>query len=261
MALAAYTAWGVLPLFWPLLRPAPAFEILAHRAAWSLLMAAAVFVGANWGIYIWGVTNGHVLETALGYFINPLVTVMAGVVLLGEKLARAKWVAIGIATIAVGILTVDYGRLPWIAMLLAFSFAAYGFLKKKAGVGAVEAFAIETATLVLPAVAYLVFRESAGVATFGHVIWWKSALLALSGAITAVPLLLFAGAANRIPLSTLGIVQYVSPTLQFACGVLVFREAMPPSRWVGFGLVWTALAIFVLDSARKRPLSPRDATV
>jgi len=283
MGLGAYFAWGVFPLYWPLLRPAGALEILAHRIAWSLvfvalllarargfgelrtigarrlllLALAACLVGSNWGLYIWSVTSGHVVETALGYFINPLVSVMLGVVVLGERMRRAQWVAAGIAAIAVSVLTVAHGRLPWVAISLACSFGTYGLVKKKAGVGAVPSLAVETAVLVEPAVAYLVVRESQGTATFGHVAWHKSALLAASGVMTAVPLLLFAGAANRVPLTTIGLLQYVAPTLQFLCGVVVFHEPMPASRWLGFGLVWLALAIFVVDGVRSHaPVAP-----
>lgn len=212
---------------------------------------AALLVGANWGLYIWGVKSGRVVETALGYFINPLFTVMLGVVALRERMRRAQWIAVGVAAVAVAVLTLDYGRLPWLALVLASTFAVYGFLKKQAGVEAVLGLGIETAILVVPAILYLVLLEASGRGAFGHS-WPASVLLASSGIVTAVPLLLFAGAANRIPLSILGTLQYVSPTLQFLCGVLVFREAMPPSRWLGFVLVWLALAIFIVDGAMQR---------
>ncbi|MBX3196604.1 MAG: EamA family transporter RarD [Labilithrix sp.] len=279
MAVAAYCSWGFLPLYWPLLLPARATEILAHRIAWSLaflvlllarsggfariravgarrlrlLAAASCFIGANWGLYIWAVNHHHVVETALGYFISPLVTFMLGVVVLRERLRRAQWVALGLAALAVVILTVDYGRAPWIALALATSFGVYGLLKKRAGVGAVESLAIETSLLALPALAYLVLLEARGQATFGHGSWTTSALLVSTGVVTATPLLAFAGAANRMPLSALGPLQYISPTLQFVCGVFVFHEAMPVSRWVGFLLVWLALALFLVEGmARAR---------
>jgi chloramphenicol-sensitive protein RarD len=273
--LGAYLLWGLFPLYWPLLEPAGAPEILAHRVVWSLglvvlllairrqsgwlrdlvaqpralatLAAAAVIIAINWLTYIWGVNNGHVVETSLGYFINPLVTVLFGVFIFAERLRQAQWTALGIAAVAVVILTVDYGRLPWIALTLAFSFATYSVLKKKSGVGPVEGLTVETAVLVLPALGFLLLAEAGGTGTFGHAGAVNAALLAGTGVVTAVPLLLFAGAAQRIPLSTIGILQYLAPTLQFLFGVLVFHEAVPPVRLASFVLVWVALAIFTVD--------------
>jgi chloramphenicol-sensitive protein RarD len=281
---AAYLMWGVLPLYWPLFRPASAIEILAHRVVWSLgtvalllararnlgavlrigarrarlLAMAAVFIAVNWGVYIWAVNHQHVVETALGYFVNPLVTVMLGVFVLGERLRRMQWIAIAIAAVAVTVLAIDYGRLPWIAIALAFSFALYGLLKKKAGVGALESLALETAVLAAPAALYLATREVRGVATFGHVSWKLNLLLMSSGAVTTIPLLCFAAAANRVPLSTIGALQYIAPILQFLSGVFVLHEAMPASRWAGFVLVWVALVVFVFDGvlARSRRGAP-----
>jgi len=273
--LGAYLLWGLFPLYWPLLEPAGATEILAHRVVWSLgfvvlllstrrqsgrlrslatqprtlapLGLAAVVIAVNWLTYIWGVNNGHVVETSLGYFINPLVTVLFGVLIFAERLRRAQWTALGIAAAAVVILTVDYGRLPWIALTLAMSFAIYGVLKKKSGVGPVEGLTVETAVLVVPAVGFLLLQQAGGVGTFGHAGAVNAVLLAGTGIVTAVPLLLFAGAAQRIPLSTIGILQYLAPTLQFLFGVLVFHEAVPPVRLAGFMLVWVALVIFTID--------------
>jgi chloramphenicol-sensitive protein RarD len=273
--LGAYLLWGLFPLYWPLLEPAGATEILAHRVVWSLgfvvlllstrrqsgrlrslasqprtlapLGLAAVVIAVNWLTYIWGVNNGHVVETSLGYFINPLVTVLFGVLIFAERLRRAQWTALGIAAAAVVILTVDYGRLPWIALTLAMSFAIYGVLKKKSGVGPVEGLTVETAVLVVPAVGFLLLQQAGGVGTFGHAGTVNAVLLAGTGIVTAVPLLLFAGAAQRIPLSTIGILQYLAPTLQFLFGVLVFHEAVPPVRLAGFMLVWVALVIFTID--------------
>jgi len=273
--LGAYLLWGLFPLYWPLLEPAGATEILAHRVVWSLgfvvlllstrrqsgrlrslatqprtlatLGVAAVVIAVNWLTYIWGVNNGHVVETSLGYFINPLVTVLFGVLIFAERLRGAQWTALGIAAAAVVILTVDYGRLPWIALTLAMSFAIYGVLKKKSGVGPVEGLTVETAVLVVPAVGFLLLQQAGGVGTFGHAGTVNAVLLAGTGIVTAVPLLLFAGAAQRIPLSTIGILQYLAPTLQFLFGVLVFHEAVPPVRLAGFMLVWVALVIFTID--------------
>jgi chloramphenicol-sensitive protein RarD len=273
--LGAYLLWGLFPLYWPLLEPAGATEILAHRVVWSLgfvvlllstrrqsgrlrslasqprtlapLGLAAVVIAVNWLTYIWGVNNGHVVETSLGYFINPLVTVLFGVLIFAERLRGAQWTALGIAAAAVVILTVDYGRLPWIALTLAMSFAIYGVLKKKSGVGPVEGLTVETAVLVVPALGFLLLQQAGGVGTFGHAGAVNAVLLAGTGIVTAVPLLLFAGAAQRIPLSTIGILQYLAPTLQFLFGVLVFHEAVPPVRLAGFMLVWVALVIFTID--------------
>lgn len=274
----AYLLWGIFPLYWPLLRPAGAIEILAHRVVWSLVFVAALlaragglgrlrsigrrrgallgaasaFIALNWGLYIWAVNAHHVVETALGYFMNPLVTVTLGVVALGERLRRMQWAAIGLAAVAVVVLAVDYGRLPYVALTLATSFALYGLLKKRAAVGAVESLAVETMYLFLPALVLLVRQEVRGAATFGHAGAVTSLLLVSSGVVTAVPLLCFAGAANRVPLTTLGLLQYIAPILQFGCGVLVFHEDMPPSRWIGFGLVWSALALFVGEGVAHR---------
>jgi chloramphenicol-sensitive protein RarD len=211
------------------------------------LALAAVIIAVNWLTYIWGVNNGHVVETSLGYFINPLVTVIFGVLIFAERLRAAQWTAVGVAAVAVVILTVDYGRLPWIALTLAVSFAIYGVLKKKSGVGAVEGLTVETAVLFLPAVGFLLLSEAGGTGTFGHAGAVNALLLAGTGVVTAVPLLLFAGAAQRIPLSMIGILQYLAPTLQFLFGVLVFHEPVPPVRLAGFVLVWVALAVFTVD--------------
>ncbi|MGH3384058.1 MAG: EamA family transporter RarD [Nocardioidaceae bacterium] len=275
---AAYIMWGLFPLFWPLLEPATPREILAHRIGWTLvavvallvarrrigslrrlvadrralvaLLVAAVTIACNWFTYIWGVNNGHVVETSLGYFINPLVTVLMGVVLLGERLRTAQWVALGIAAAAVVWLTVDYGRPPWIALVLAFSFGTYGLAKKKAGAGAIEGLTVETVVLAPLAVGYLTFLHSAGDGSFGANGWLHALLLASTGIVTAIPLLCFGAAATRIPLSTIGLLQYLAPTLQFAVGVLIFREDMTAARWGGFALVWVALVVFTVEAVR-----------
>jgi chloramphenicol-sensitive protein RarD len=266
--------WGLFPLYWPLLRPAGAVEILAHRIVWSLvftvllmsglrglaalravgrrglalLSLAAVFVSVNWGIYIWAVNHGHVVETSLGYFINPLVSVMLGVIFLGERLRWGQWIAVGVAAVSVLVLTLDYGRPPWIALVLAGSFGMYGFVKKKAGIAALPSLTVETGLLFLPALAYLVLLHARGAATFTHAGPVEDVLLVACGVITAVPLLCFGAAANRIPLSMLGLLQYLAPALQFLCGVLVFHEPMPSSRWIGFALVWLGLGWFSVES-------------
>jgi chloramphenicol-sensitive protein RarD len=283
---AAYAMWGVFPLYFPLLAPATPVEILAHRIVWSLLIVtvlllarrrlrglgrltrrqyvllgvAAITLSLNWLTYVYGVTTGHVVETSLGYFVNPLVTVALGVVVLGERLRRLQWLALVLATLAVLVLTADYGRLPWIALTLAFSFGFYGLLKKQANVGSVESLAVETLVLAGPAAAYLGWLAAQGSATFGAAGPGHALLLAALGLVTALPLLCFGGAATRIPLSTLGLLQYLAPTLQFLIGVLVFAEPMPPARLAGFALVWLALILFTAESlhnARRQAIARR----
>jgi chloramphenicol-sensitive protein RarD len=283
MGLGAYGLWGLFPLYWPLLEPAGALEILAHRVAWSavvmavlvfavrrtaelrravtslrtvsLMAAASAVIGANWGLFIWGVNNDHVIETSLGYFINPLVTVLLGVFVLGERMRVAQWAALGLAAVAVGALTVDYGRPPWLALALASSFGVYGLIKKTAGVGAVAGLTVETFLLMPVAVGFLVVLAVQGDQHFtGHGVD-HALLLTTTGLVTAVPLLLFGGAAARIPLSTLGLLQYLTPTLQFLLGLLVFGEPMPATRWIGFVLIWTALALYTLESLRQHRLT------
>ncbi len=276
----AYLCWGFFPLYWPLLDPAGALEVLAHRIVWSLvfvlvciaatrrwgrfatiardrrmmvfLALASVAIALNWGGFIWGVTNGHVIETSLGYFINPLVTVLLGVLVLKETLTSAQWAAVGIGTLAVVVLTVDYGRPPWIALLVACSFAAYGFLKKRAALGAFEGLGMETLILAPVALAFLLALQLRGELTFGHHGLDNAALLVGTGVVTAIPLLMFGAAATRLSLTTIGLLQYLGPLLQFVLGLLVFGEAMSPVRWAGFVLVWTALVIFTVDAVVRR---------
>ncbi|WP_341924012.1 EamA family transporter RarD [Nocardioides psychrotolerans] len=277
---SAYLMWGLFPLYWPLLEPAGALEILAHRILWSsvtmgllvlllrrttqlraflrsprllaLLALSAVTVTSNWALYIWGVNNGRVVETSLGYFINPLVTVLMGVVLLGERLRRAQWAAMGVGLLAVVVLTLDYGRLPWLALALAFSFGTYGLAKKKADVGAVEGLAFETMLIAPLALAYVGWLVATGASTFGAEGAGHAVLLVTTGLVTAVPLICFGAAATRIPMVTIGLLQYLAPVLQFGFGVFYFGEDMPAGRWVGFALVWVALTIFTWEALRHR---------
>ncbi|WP_370018258.1 EamA family transporter RarD [Planotetraspora sp. GP83] len=283
--IAAYTMWGLFPLYWPLLKPSGAVEILAHRMVWSLvavvvilalrrhwswyrtltrrqlllLTLAAITVSINWGTYIYAVNSGHVVESALGYFINPLVSVLFGVVILRERLRPWQWVAVGLGAAAVLILTLDYGRLPWIALVLAFSFGTYGLVKKTAQVGSAESLTVETLVLLVPALAYLLVIQANGTATFGHHGVGHALLLAGSGIVTAVPLLCFTASALRVPLTIIGLLQYIAPTLQFLCGLLIFHETMPASRWIGFAVVWLALSVFTYDSLRAARASRREA--
>jgi chloramphenicol-sensitive protein RarD len=279
--------WGLFPLYWPLVDAARPVEILAHRIVWSLVLlvlllttrgrlsrlrllprrsvgflaVAAVLISVNWGTYIYGVNTAQVVQTSLGYFIGPLVTVGVAVAVLGERLRRSQWAALSLAGVAVVVLTVDYGGVPWIALTLAFSFAAYGLLKKKANTGAAESLTVETAVLVLPALSYLWWLDVSGVGTFGHVSTQQSLLLAGAGVVTVLPLLAFSAAATRIPLSTLGLLQYIGPTLQFAIGVFVYGEPMPASRLLGFVMVWTALALFTAEGMRHRRLPAATSSV
>ena len=277
---AAYGLWGLFPLYWPLLEPAGAVEILAHRVLWSLvtvvlvvlllrrtravaavlrdprtrgwLLVAATVISVNWGAYIWGVNNGRVVETSLGYFINPLVTVLMGVVVLGERLRRLQWLAVGLAAVAVVVLTVNYGRPPWVALVLALSFATYGLCKKKAGVDAVESLSVETLVIGPVAAAYVGWLLWQGTAEFGQHGPGHAWLFTTTGIVTVIPLLCFGAAAIRVSMVTIGLLQYIAPIVQFALGVLWFQEAMPASRWVGFVLVWIALAVFTVEAAHHR---------
>ncbi|MEV1018320.1 EamA family transporter RarD [Micromonospora sp. NPDC049801] len=287
--IGAYLLWGFFPLYFKVLRPTGPLEILAHRIVWSVLfvalllgalrnvgflrallrrraalagiVAAAALIAVNWGTYIYGVSSDRVVETALGYFINPLVVVLLGVTVLRERLRAAQWVALGIGGSAVAVLAVDYGRLPWLALTLAFSFAGYGLIKKRLGLPAAEGLFVESAVLALPALNYLAWLSRHDGLTFGHVSAGHTALLVLAGAATAIPLLLFAGAANRLPLTGLGMIQYLAPILQLGCGVLIFHEPMPPARLAGFALVWLALLVFTADAIRAARQSRRSRPV
>jgi chloramphenicol-sensitive protein RarD len=278
--IAAYAMWGVFPLYWPLLQPAGAVEILAHRVLWSaitigllvvllrrttqfrdifhngrvrlLLTLAAAVISVNWVTYIWGVTNGRVVETSLGYFINPLVTVLMGVVILGERLRRLQWVAMGVATLAVVVLTLDYGRLPWVALVLAFSFGSYGLCKKTANVGAVESLGYETAVIAPLAGLYLGWLAWTGASNFAAHGIDHALLFMTTGTVTAIPLICFGAAAIRVSMVSLGLLQYLAPVIQFLLGVFWFHEDMPAGRWVGFVLVWIALVMFTVEAVNHR---------
>jgi chloramphenicol-sensitive protein RarD len=274
---AAYGIWGFFPIYFHLLSPAGPVEILCHRILWSLvvmaaaltwrrdfgwirpllgrprqlaeLALAAVLIAVNWLIYVWAVEQDRVVDAALGYFINPLVTVMLAVVLLGERLRRLQWVAVGLGGVAVAVIAVGYGEVPYVALALAFSFAGYGFLKKRVTITPAQSLSAETAILApAAAVAMVVLAQGNGI-EFGSDPK-LSLLLATSGLVTAVPLVFFAASARRIPLTMLGLLQYLTPTLQFLCGVFVFQEPMSSSRWVGFALVWVALMCMSFDAVR-----------
>jgi chloramphenicol-sensitive protein RarD len=283
-AFGAYGLWGLLPVYWKLLQAVPAFEILLHRMVWSLLFlslllwasgrwrglwtalgnrrtvaiyaAAATLLSVNWWLYIWAVNSGFIVETSLGYFINPLVSVALGVVFFKERLRRLQWLAIGLAAFGVGYLTIVYGRPPWISLALALSFALYGSLKKIAPLGASEGLAIETALMSAPALVLLVSWQIAGTASLGAERLSTDLLLIGSGAVTALPLLFFGAAARRLPLSMIGIMQYGAPTIQFLLGVLVYGEPFDSRRLVGFSFIWLALALFTADGLLRRRTRP-----
>ncbi len=278
---AAYGIWGTFPLYWHLIRHVPTSQAMGHRIVWScvvlaalvgasrgfatvravpagtvaLYSAAALLIGINWTIYVWAVNAGYVVQTSLGYFITPLVNVLLGVAVLRERLRRLQWVAVAIAATGVVHLTRVYGELPWIALGLAASFGTYGLLKKKAPLAPVDGLFLETAILVLPALGYLVFAQRGGDGVFMRVGPGTDALLAGTGILTVIPLLLFATAVRRVPLSVMGILQYISPTLTFVLGIFVFQEPFSPAQLAGFALVWAALLVFGIDAvvARRPP--------
>ena len=267
----------MFPLYFALLDQVAPLEVVAHRIIWTLvflvivvsiarnwsnvkralnkrtlltLLIAAVFISINWLVYVYAIASDQVVQASLGYFINPLISVALGILLLRERLRRLQWVAVGIAVVAVAILTVSYGELPWISLILGFSFGMYGLLKKLANVGSTDSLLIETAALAPLALALMGVWEVNGRAAFVLDGWQISMLLILLGPVTALPLLAFGGAATRIPLSTLGLLQYITPILQFIIGVFIFGEAMPGSRWLGFVFVWIALMVFSSDAYR-----------
>jgi len=271
---SAYVLWGAFPLYWPLLEPASALEIVSHRAVWTMifciiilaitkslratretmkrpkvaakLFLTSILISINWLVYIWATNNGHVVEASLGYYINPLVMIGFGVIILKEKLRTLQWAAVGIATVGVLTLTIDYGRLPWIALTLAISWGSYGFVKKQLGLGALEGLAIETLIASLPYLLYLIYIGDKGSGQFGHGLG-ITILLISAGAITAIPLLLFNGSTTRLPLTVIGLLQYITPTIQFSIGVWVRHEAMPTARWIGFLIIWIALTTLAID--------------
>jgi len=271
---SAYTLWGLFPIYWPLLEPANPVEIVSHRAVWTLVfcfiilwltktlkstlallkrpkIVAGLFLGSilisiNWIIYIYAATSGHVVEASLGYYINPIVVIATGVLILKEKMRPLQWVSVGVATLGVAVLTVDYGRLPWIALGLAFSWGGYGLVKKQLGLGALEGLSIETLISSGAYLAYLIWLGNQGGGQFG--VSWKITLLFIGGgAVTAIPLLLFNGATNRLPLTLIGLLQYITPTIQFSIGVWYFNEDMPAARWIGFVIIWIALVALAFD--------------
>jgi chloramphenicol-sensitive protein RarD len=280
--ISAYIIWGLLPLYWKLVEEAGAYEILAHRGIWSLLICisllalrkqlrsayvmvrssrtlsllflASGLLTINWGVYIWSVTVNRVVEAALGYYITPLINVTFGVLLLREKLRPAQWIAVALAAAGVVILTLGYGSLPWIALVLAISWGSYSLIKKSLNLGALETLSLETLFAFLPNLVFLLIIESNGSAEFGST-WTISLLLFGAGAATVIPLLLFNGSTTRLPLSTVGLLQYITPTIMFFIGIFINNEDISMTKVIGFAFIWLALAVLSRDLYRSsRPL-------
>ena len=283
--IGAYTLWGFFPLYWKLLQKVTALELIGHRIAWSFLMLlaviliarqwgefraalnrrtirlysmASVLIGVNWLMYVWAVNAGHIVETSLGYFINPLLSVLLGLIILREKLRPVQWIPVGLAFAGVTYLTVTYGRPPWIALLLAFTFGFYGLVKKLAPLSSLHGLTLETGILFIPALVYVLYLEVSGSAAFLHTGLGPDLLMIGAGAVTTIPLLMFASAAKRIPLTTVGVLQYLAPTIQFLIGVFIYKEPFDRTRLVGFSLVWLALIIFWVENylASRTPVQP-----
>ena len=269
--IGAYALWGFFPIYWKLLQKVPALELIGHRIAWSFLLLIAVImltgqlselrttfnartvgiyliasllIGVNWLMYVWAVNAGHIVETSLGYFINPLISVLLGLIVLRERLRAVQWLPVGLAFVGVTYLTIKFGQLPWIALVLAFSFGFYGLVKKLAPLSSLYGLTLETAMLFIPAVAYLGFMEASGTGAFMHIGLLPDLLMVDAGLVTTVPLLMFASAAKQIPLTMIGVLQYLAPTIQFLIGVFLYHEPFDQSRLIGFSIVWLALIIF-----------------
>jgi len=279
-AAGAFILWGILPVYWKLLQDVPAYEILCHRMAWSLVLTlglvfftgrrtvfrqalkerrnlitftvTGLLLAVNWLLYIWAVNAGFIVEASLGYFINPLINVFFGMIFFREKMRPIQWFALFLAFLGVLYLTVYYGRFPWIALVLAVSFATYGLLHKKNSLGALNGLCLETGILFLPAAAILIGLAYNGGGAFGRIELSGTLLLVGTGVITTVPLLLFGYAAHKIPLSTLGLMQYLAPSINLLLGVFVYGEEFPQARMIGFMLIWLALAIFMADNLLRR---------
>jgi chloramphenicol-sensitive protein RarD len=284
--LGAYAMWGFFPIYWKLLHEVPALQVIGHRIGWSFILligvilltrqwtefrsaalvpkvigiyaVAGVLLSINWLVYVWGVNSGFIVETSLGYFINPLISVLLGVLFLRERLRTVQWVAVALAAAGVVYLTLTYGRPPWIALSLAFSFGIYGLVKKLAPLGSLYGLTLETALVFPIAVIYLMFVQSTGTGAFRHQGLLTDMLLIGTGAVTSIPLLMFASAARQIPLTMIGILQYIAPTLQFLIGVFLYHELFDQSHLIGFSLVWLALIVFWVENylAHRVPVQP-----
>lgn len=286
LAAGAYLLWGVLPIYWRALADLPALEILVYRIVWSfaavmLLLAlrrqwrwladglrhpavlrvfllTAGLLAVNWLVYLWANNNGHIVETSLGYFITPLISVVLGLLVLHERMRSGQWLSVGIAALGVLFLVLTSGGWLWISLVLALSFGFYGLLRKTARLGSLEGLTIEMAVLLLPALVYLFLLSARGEAAFGAGNTATTALLAFSGVVTAVPLLLFTAGARQVPLTTLGLLQYIAPTMQFCIGVFLYREPFDQARLLGFSVVWLALAVYWVEGYwhKRRTLAP-----
>lgn len=284
--IGAYVLWGFFPIYWKFLHEVPALQVIGHRIGWSFIVliiyilttkqwhdfrktafnaktigmyaVAGVLLSINWLIYVWGVNAGFIVETSLGYFINPLLSVLMGVIFLREKLRPAQWLPVIIAALGVVYLTFVYGRLPWIALSLAFSFGTYGLVKKLAPLGSLYGLTLETAIVFPIALIYLTFVQASGTGAFGHDGTQVNLFLIGAGIVTTIPLLMFASAAKEIPLTMIGILQYIAPTLQFLIGIFIYKEPFDQSHFVGFGIVWVALIIFWVENfiAHRTPVEP-----
>src|SRR4030095_9058816 len=283
--IGAYALWGFFPIYWKLLHNVPALELIGHRIVWSFLLLiavviitrqwsefrftfnartfriyliASVLIGVNWLMYVWAVNAGHIVETSLGYFINPLISVLLGLIVLREKLRPMQWLPIILAFVGVTYLTVNFGQLPWIALVLAFTFGFYGLVKKLAPLSSLYGLTLETGILFIPALAYLGFVEAAGTGIFLHTGVVPDLLMIGAGLVTTVPLLMFTSAAKQIPLTMIGVLQYLAPTIQFLIGIVIYKESFDQSRLIGFGIVWLALIIFWAENywASRVPVRP-----
>jgi chloramphenicol-sensitive protein RarD len=281
-AIGAYMTWGLFPIYWKRLEGVPAGQLIAHRIVWSFILlclviittrqaravraalnprilttylVAALLISVNWYTYVWAVTHHRVVEASLGYYINPLFSVLLGVLIFREKLRPFQWIPLIVAALGVLFLTLTYGTPPWVALVLAATFGLYGMLKKTAPLSSLWGLSLETGLLFLPALAYLIFTEAIGRGAFLHTTVEADWLMVGGGVVTAVPLLLFASAASRVPLSTMGILQYLNPSMQFLLGVLAYHEAFSRSRLIGFGIVWAGLALFWAESLYTRRAS------
>ena len=284
-AIGTYVLWGFFPIYWKLLQKVPAPELIGHRIVWSFLLLIAVImltrqwnefrtmfnvrmlgiylvasllIGVNWLMYVWAVNAGHIVETSLGYFINPLISVLLGLIVLREELRPAQWLPIGLAFVGVTYLTIRFGQLPWIALGLAFTFGFYGLVKKLAPLSSLYGLTLETGILFIPALAYLGFVEASGASAFLHTGFILDSLMIGTGLVTTLPLLMFASAAKQIPLTMLGLLQYLAPTIQFLIGVFIYQEEFDQTRLIGFSLVWLALIIFWVENylASRASLQP-----
>ncbi len=278
-AFLAYVCWGVFPIYFKMLHSVSPLQTMTHRVVWSFLflllilvvrkevgpfwkeinfkrfmiyLGAGTLLAINWLTYVWAIAQGFVIESSLGYFINPLVSVLLGVIFLKERLRPAQWIPVGLAVIGVSYLTITYGSLPWIALVLAFSFGFYGLVKKVAPLGSLFGLTLETGAIFIPALIVLLFAELNGAGEFGHGPLLTTVLLSLTGVVTAIPLLLFSTGARSVPLTTIGLLQYIAPTLQFLSGIILFHEPFDSSRLVGFGIIWLALIIFTVENLSER---------